>query len=53
MGTRGFTNIFHSTVSSPGRGLILDVAMRGFSFNWSKWLSSEQQATIVIIIVNI
>ena len=52
MGTRGFTNIFDSTVSSPGCGLILDVEMRGFSFYWPKWLSVEQQAAIVIIFVN-
>ena len=51
MGTRGFTYIFDSTVLSPGRGLILGVAMGGFHlFLLVKCV--EQQSAIVIIIVN-
>ena len=51
MGTRGFTYIFDGTVLSPGRGLILGVAMGGFHlFLLVKCV--EQQSAIVIIIVN-
>ena len=50
MGTRGFMYIFDGTVLSPGRGLILDVAMGGFHFLLVK--SVQQQSAIVIIIVN-